>query len=78
MYIKRNLEDKIIKYLETPEIIAVVGPRQCGKTTMLKQIISSLQDAVSISFDDQNILGLFEKILMILLPPMLKAKIFVY
>ncbi|HLA25532.1 MAG TPA: ATP-binding protein [Patescibacteria group bacterium] len=61
MYIKRNLEDKIIKYLEMPEIIAVVGPRQCGKTTMLKQIMSSLTDAVSVSFDDQNILGLFEK-----------------
>ena len=61
MYIKRNLEDKIIKYLETPEIIAVVGPRQCGKTTMLKQIMSSLTDSVSVSFDDQNILGLFEK-----------------
>lgn len=61
MYIKRNLEDKIIRYLETPEIIAVVGPRQCGKTTMLKQIMKSLTDAVSVSFDDQNILGLFEK-----------------
>lgn len=61
MYIKRNLEDKIIKYLETPEIIAVVGPRQCGKTTMLKKIISSLTGAMSVSFDDQNILGLFEK-----------------
>ncbi|RJQ32822.1 ATP-binding protein [Candidatus Parcubacteria bacterium] len=61
MYIKRNLEDKIIKYLETPEIVAVVGPRQCGKTTMLKKIMSSLADAVSVSFDDQNILGLFEK-----------------
>jgi len=61
MYIKRNLEDKIIKYLETPEIIAVVGPRQCGKTTMLKQIMSSFTDSVSVSFDDQNILGLFEK-----------------
>ena len=61
MYIKRNLEDKIIKYLETPEIIAVVGPRQCGKTTMLKQIMSFLADAISVSFDDQNILGLFEK-----------------
>ncbi|PIT96655.1 hypothetical protein COT82_02045, partial [Candidatus Campbellbacteria bacterium CG10_big_fil_rev_8_21_14_0_10_35_52] len=61
MYIKRNLENKIIKYLETPEIIAVVGPRQCGKTTMLKQIMSFLADAISVSFDDQNILGLFEK-----------------
>ena len=61
MYIKRNLEDKIIRYLEVPEIIAVVGSRQCGKTTMLRQIIDSLADTTSISFDDQNILGLFEK-----------------
>lgn len=61
MYIKRNLEDKIIRYLETPEIVAVIGPRQCGKTTMLKQIMGTLIDAVSVSFDDQNILGLFEK-----------------
>ena len=61
MYIKRNLEDKIIRYLEMPEIIAVVGSRQCGKTTMLRQIMDSLADTTSISFDDQNILGLFEK-----------------
>lgn len=61
MYIKRNLEDKIIRYLETPEILAVVGPRQCGKTTMLKQIMGTLTDAVSVSFDDQSVLGLFEK-----------------
>ena len=61
MYIKRNLEDKIIRYLEVPEIIAVVGSRQCGKTTMLRQIMDSLADTTSISFDDQNILGLFEK-----------------
>ena len=31
MYIKRNLEDKIIKYLETPEIIAVVGQGNAAK-----------------------------------------------
>lgn len=61
MYVKRNLENKITRYLETPEIIAVIGPRQCGKTTMLKQIMNSLAGAVSVSFDDQNILGLFEK-----------------
>lgn len=61
MYIKRNLEDKIIRYLEAPEIIAVVGPRQCGKTTMLKKIMDSLADTISICFDDRGILDLFEK-----------------
>lgn len=38
MYIKRKLEDKILKYLDSPEIVAVVGPRQCGKSTMLLKI----------------------------------------
>lgn len=33
MYIKRNLEDTILQYLDSPKIIAVVGPRQSGKTT---------------------------------------------
>ena len=42
MYIKRNLEDKIIKYLETPEIIAVVGPRQCGKTKCAAYLSDSI------------------------------------
>jgi len=34
-YVKRKLESTILKYLKTPEIIAVIGPRQSGKTTML-------------------------------------------
>lgn len=61
MYIKRKLEGTILKYLKSPEIIAVVGPRQSGKTTMVKKIIQDLPKAISVSFDDQNILTLFEK-----------------
>ena len=36
MYVKRELEDRIRKYLAKPEILAVVGARQSGKTTLLK------------------------------------------
>src|SRR3990172_8634687 len=46
MYIKRKIEDEILRYLERPEIIAVIGPRQCGKTTTLKKIYGSLINAV--------------------------------
>lgn len=60
MYIKRKLEDTILKYLETPEIIAIVGPRQAGKTTMLNKIFSDLGKAAFLSFDDKKILRLFE------------------
>ncbi len=61
MYIKRNLEDKLLQYLNSPEIIAVIGPRQSGKTTLLKQIYANYKEqGVFISFDDPDILSLFE------------------
>lgn len=61
LYITRKLEKKISKYLKTPEIIAVVGPRQCGKTTLLKHIFEELKKAVFLTFDDKKILNLFTK-----------------
>jgi predicted AAA+ superfamily ATPase len=38
MYYKRELEDKIKVYIDKPKTIAVLGPRQVGKTTLLKKI----------------------------------------
>ena len=61
MYIERKLEGKILRYLEKPEIIAVLGPRQCGKTTMLKKIFSGLDKADFISFEDRGALNLFNR-----------------
>lgn len=61
MYIERKLEGKILKYLDKPEIIAVLGPRQCGKTTMLKKIFSRLDNANFISFEDRAALNLFNR-----------------
>lgn len=61
MYIKRDLEDKILKHINAPEIIAVIGPRQCGKTTLLSHIFKKLGEGEFISFEDQKILNMFEK-----------------
>lgn len=61
MYIKRNLEVKILKFLKSPEIIAIFGPRQSGKTTLMKNLIKNLKKAVFISFEDREILRIFEK-----------------
>ena len=52
MYIKRKIEDKVFKYLKSPEIIAIIGPRQCGKTTLLKRICEEAGDNNFISFEN--------------------------
>jgi len=62
MYFKRDLEDKIVKYMERDEIIAVFGPRQVGKTTLLRHIYNSLKDsAIFLTFEDVELKILFEE-----------------
>ena len=63
-YIERELESEISKYIKSREIIAVVGARQCGKTTLVDNILGKLKKQgkkiSSVSFDNQKILQLFE------------------
>jgi len=61
-YVIRDLETDIRSCLELPEIIAVTGARQCGKTTILNQIISTLpsQEVSAIDFEDRQELLLFQ------------------
>jgi uncharacterized protein len=59
MYIERDLEAKIRKYLDSREIIAIVGPRQCGKTTLMEHLAHTLKGAKMISFEDREALELF-------------------
>ncbi len=59
MYIKRFLENTLTKYLDKKEIIAVIGPRQGGKTTLLTYLAKDLQQAMFIDFEDRQILELF-------------------
>ena len=58
-YIIRDLEQIILKNLTTPEIIAILGPRQSGKTTLVRHIFESLENALFLSFEDRKILELF-------------------
>lgn len=59
-YIHRNLEDKLQKYLSLPEIIAIVGPRRCGKTTLLNQLARSRTDCLYLTFENQVLLDFFD------------------
>ncbi len=41
-YIKREIETEVEKWLDSREIVAIRGPRQSGKTTLLKRLESVL------------------------------------
>jgi uncharacterized protein len=60
MYIERKLESKIRGYLNHREIIAIVGPRQSGKTTLLQKLQSGTENSILLSFEDREVLELFE------------------
>ncbi len=60
VYVRRDLETELARLLKTKEIIAVVGPRQCGKTTLLQHFLSGLKKVNALSFDDIKQRELFE------------------
>lgn len=78
MYIKRKIEYQIQESLKSKEIIAVVGPRQCGKTTLLKHIASSLNDTNFISFDDIKALQMFEQDIETFIATYVKGKSYLF
>lgn len=59
MYIERDLEKKLKKYRSSREIIAVVGARQCGKTTLLHNFLSKFNNKEILTFEDQEVLEIF-------------------
>lgn len=61
MYIERFLEREMRKYLHKKEIIAVVGPRQSGKTTLIKKLFAEVKNAVFLDFEDRETLELFNQ-----------------
>ena len=51
-YIKRDLEDKIIALSREYSCILITGPRQVGKTTVLRQLMS--EDREYVTLDDME------------------------
>jgi predicted AAA+ superfamily ATPase len=60
-YVERDLEDEIWKYMDKPEILAVVGPRQSGKTTLFKKLQADLDNSNYVTFEDRDVLEVFEE-----------------
>ena len=62
MYVKRKLEKKIIEMLDMPEIIAIFGARQVGKTTLMRHVYDTIEKSkVFLNFEDPEIVGLFDE-----------------
>ena len=60
MYVERDLEKKIKRYLSAPEVISVVGARRAGKTTLLKHLQSGIPDSSFLTFEDIELRELFD------------------
>lgn len=68
-YFHRNLIDELKKWLDRREILAIRGPRQSGKTTLLNMIKDYLinakkleaKDVIYITFEDRDFLDAFSR-----------------
>lgn len=55
-YIKRDLEDKIIALSKEYSCILITGPRQVGKTTVLKQLMTNEREYVTLDdFEERKL-----------------------
>jgi len=61
--VERELYPQILGWLEEREIVAIAGPRQSGKTTLLLRLKNHLRDqnVVFLNFEDSEILKSFSR-----------------
>jgi predicted AAA+ superfamily ATPase len=56
-YISRAIESTLLKYLKIFPVIGLTGPRQSGKSTLLKHLLS--ENYRYVTFDNQSIVDAF-------------------
>lgn len=49
-----HLIDAVATALRRNSVAAVLGPRQCGKTTLARQVIAGRQDAAFFDLEEQE------------------------
>lgn len=49
MIITREIESRVLRSLENAPIVAILGPRQCGKSTLLRHLISGDDSQIGLS-----------------------------
>lgn len=53
-FIKRNVEDTVHQYLKIFPVVAVLGPRQCGKSTLVKKLAANWGDSVYLDLQNDT------------------------
>lgn len=56
-FIQRKIEDTIKKYLKIFPVVAVLGPRQCGKSTLVKSLSTHWGESVYLDLQNDTDLG---------------------
>ena len=59
-YIYRFAEKQLRSMLLEKEIVAVTGPRQAGKTTLVAHVLSGMENTASYTFDKQSLVKEFK------------------
>ncbi len=50
-YFKRNIEDSVLKSLENNPVTAIIGPRQCGKSTLVKYLMKKYNNGIYLDLE---------------------------
>ena len=50
-YIKRRLEERVRRALERNPVVAVLGPRQCGKSTLVKHLRKEMGSSIYLDLE---------------------------
>ena len=54
MYIYRKLEAEIQKHLQIFPVVAILGPRQCGKSTIVRHLFSDKETGIYLDLQNQE------------------------
>ena len=50
-YVERKLEEQIVEQIERIPVIALLGPRQCGKSTLAAKILQNIKEAIILDLE---------------------------
>lgn len=51
MYFSRKIESSVVKALQNNPVVAIIGPRQCGKTTLVKHLLNQTQNSIYLDLE---------------------------